>query len=766
MLQYHEAFNTLYGILSLSGAEADSRKMLMDNETAARTRLNNQMLTRGSGRRAGSTALVSENVARESTGRRGSRSMRNSVSLIDDSEEGQLVRASRDQYAVAYPGRDTATRWSLRPVISLPREFTSDIEREFRCMNNHVMTKLTSMPHNYNGFDCNVCDRGILKITSDAPAFRCYKCDYDLCMKCAFTGRFKEVNFVCVTCTKKFTTAAKLQAHSLVCRGPSCSPSPRSSSRMNTMVWEESKRPSLLEVQLPDSDEPKPRSSRQSGRATYMRTSEGGRISVGEKQVAEPEKVGAQLQQHTNANFPDLRSPSGRPRGRPRRSTSSDSYSFDLPPQVQVPERKARSNIQPRNSAELKEVLQHGSAPKGQYPEPSAYGPADPPKLNDRGEIIGIAARRRAQSVEVTEAGMITIRADVADKPGEVFRQGAVPRSNSSTRGMDAAAAAQKRPRPEDTVSIPLSPQQRQQMAGAPPQPTRGPAKPAPRTAFPTAAAMPPKNFATMRPSRYSMPNPMPSGSGRSVTPARAQHPLTHSGGAFLALPRDEHHRQQFLDDFLSGGWVRFYSFTNEDTVVMYYCLQPGRYGAMFPTEAGVGTAVLDVYSKLVLYVPCMNNESTSRNQPHPHVQTFYDEEARILTIAEAQRYLGGVLKCITAFVGEISRLKAEGLTPAAVHAAHIHQRNTNSVPRDTKFVYIRKVFPDPAGSFTLFRLSNLRSQVVCSAMVDIRWQSDRRHNVGQKYYVHADGSAEPFVVDQTGILTQVETVLSNSFRR
>ncbi|CCW69956.1 unnamed protein product [Phytomonas sp. Hart1] len=235
---------------------------------------------------------------------------------------------------------------------------------------------------------------------------------------------------------------------------------------------------------------------------------------------------------------------------------------------------------------------------------------------------------------------------------------------------------------------------------------------------------------------------------------------------AYVALPQKEKIRQQFVEEFLRGGWVRFYSFTQEDSVVMYYSLQPGRYGAMFPTEAGVGTAVLDIFSKLVLYVPCMNNESTNRNQPHPHVQTFYDEEVRILSLPEAQRYLGNVLRCITGFIDEITRLRAEGLTPAAVHSAYIHQRNVESVPRDTKFVYVRKVFPDPCGTFTLFRLSNLRSQVVCNAMLDIRWQSDRRHHVGQKYYVHADGTTEPFVVDNTGVLSQVEEVLNNNYRR
>lgn len=845
-LEYNETYSILWGILMLSRAENDARTDILQTEEVQRGKLRNQMLTRRCAcARGGSVSLVSDLGEQAPAAPRVSRSARRSVSLADTIAEGKIVPSSPDQYAVVYPGRDKATRWNLRAVVSLPRDMTGEIEQEFRCMNGHVMTKLTSMPHGYEGFDCNVCDRAILKITGDAPAFRCYKCDYDVCMQCAYSGKFKDVNFVCVTCAKKFTSSAKLQAHSLRCRGPSVSPSPRRSSRMNTLLWDEPQRPSLLDVQLPDSRDSEPSShstGRRSGRPTYGRTSEGGRITIGGQNVRSPEDFDAAVAEHGEATFPELssrlsapaREPTqhrqrGRGSSRRGRDSSNDSISLDLPPQVQLPRKESRQKLQPRSSAELQDIIQEvAQQNQALQSDPLLSGPATPPQYNANGEIIGIAARRRAESVEMARTAVVTIRAEAADRPHDMLRQPRVPRSVSSSRGQNGATASYKREREAETsTSVPpptakvraavaeeelvkqnatsppppqvlRGPGRQQARApsvsghtaqGGPPLPRRGPAAPSPAaalaahvTAFHTPAAIPPKSFSAIRQSRYSMTNAMPSSHadagpstaiassaitvGRAVPAPTRSHALNRPSGAFLALPREEHNRQQFLDDFLSGGWVRFYSFTNEDTVVMYYSLQPGRYGAMFPTEAGVGTAVLDVYSKLVLYVPCMSNESTNRSQPHPHVQTFYDEEARILSLAEAQRYLGGVLRCITGFVDEFSRLRAEGLTPAAVHAAYVHHRNMTHVPRDTKFVYIRKVFPDPAGTFTLFRLSNLRSQVVCNALVDIRWQSDRRHNVGQKYYINADGSAEPFVVDQTGILSQVETVLNNNFRR
>ncbi|RNF27098.1 putative protein kinase [Trypanosoma conorhini] len=833
VLEHHETLRVLVELLKLSRGEADVRRSIEENERRHRTVVQNQSLTRQN-RRRGSEALVSSSsgadVAAESgPATRASRVHRqSSVMLVahegaPEEEAGRIVRASPDKYAMVYPGRETATRWSLRPVISLPRELNSEIE-EFKCLNNHIMTKLTAMPHGYNGFDCNVCDREILKITPETPAFRCYKCDYDLCMRCAYQGRLKDVNFVCVSCAKKFTSSAKLQAHSLQCRGPSWSPSPRRSSRMNTMLWEEAEthRGSLLEVRLPGDPRPRP-SGRQSGRSSTGRASSGGRISVGDSHVASPEDVGAMVVAHRDASFPDMpnlastqrqagsggRRGSGGLRGEGRAETNG-SFSFELPPEIRLSRQTKRERVQPRSSAEMQDMIDVASSPVKKKErtdtrvgepreEEEEVSAASPYKVNDKGDIIGIAAQHRAareaslHQQQGQGQGVIVIRADTASKPPEMSRQPRVPRSASSSRSagakpVPATNAAPKTIQPPlaqvtrtvrpittnititgcDAAQVSKMPQTGRQPSaggvmtvhGGPPLPRRGPGMPQ-NTPYPVPQAVPPPNFPAPRQPSHPL---VQSGSG--TRPHAGSHLLPGGSNAFLALPREEQNRQRFVDEFLSGGWVRFYSFTNEETVVMYYCAQPGRYGAMFPTEAGVGTAVVDVHSRLVLYVPCMNNESTNRSQPHPHVQTFYDEDVRLLSVSEAQRYLGGVLDSIMGFVNEVARLRAEGLTPAAVHAAYIHQRDKSAVPKDTKFVYVRKVFPDPSGSFTLFRLSNLRSQVVCNTLMDIRWQSDRRHNVGQKYYVLADGTAEPFVVDHTGILTQVETVLSNNFRR
>ncbi|ORC91357.1 protein kinase [Trypanosoma theileri] len=881
VLEHHETLHVIVELLKLLRAEVDCRKSIKEDEERYRMIIKSQMLSRRQ-RRGGSETLVTSSSTTTTTagggvkgmneagGIRASRSRReSSVMLVaptrDEEEDGRIVRASPDKYAVVYPGRETSTRWSLRPVISLPRELNSEIE-QFKCMNHHIMTKLTSMPHGYNGFDCNVCDREILKITPETPAFRCYKCDYDLCMKCAYQGRLKDVNFVCVSCAKKFTSAAKLRSHTLQCRGPSWSPSPRRSARMDTLLWEDPEkdkagegrgtllevggRRSLLDIRLPDEEPAAGGSSRRGGRpsgrsSTSGRASSGGRISVGDRHVPSPEDVGAMVVKHRDAMFPEMpewpasrRSTVERGSGSRRgggaeeeeegngkatyggrnndknnnNNKSSDngaSFSFELPPEIRLSRQKKEERVQPRNSAELKDIIEVDTPPmkKGRSERQQERGvSASPYRYNEKGNIVGIAAQHRAareaslqQQPPPTGHNVIMIRADAAVQPQEMQKQPRVPRSASSSRPVTTASSTitsnttttttttkivQQPMMPvtrtvTSTAPLQQQPQQQQQqqqqqpmpqqtrqpsasgmtMRGGPPLPRKGPGMPQ-NTPRPVP---PPANFPVPR--QPSRPLPQPGGVGGAGGGILASAGCG-SSNAFLALPREEQNRQRFVDEFLSGGWIRFYSFTNEETVVMYYCVQPGRYGAVFPTEAGVGTAVVDVHSKLVLYVPCMNNESTNRSQPHPHVQTFYDEDVRLLGITEAQRYLGGVLDSIMGFVKEIARLRAEGLTPAAVHAAYIHQRERSSVPTDTKFVYVRKVFPDPSGSFTLFRLSNLRSQVVCNALMDIRWQSDRRHNVGQKYYVLADGTAEPFVVDHTGILAQVEAVLSNSFRR
>lgn len=859
IVEHRETLLTIVGIVKLLQEERNAREGIKNDETKHITKLMNQrIMQQGRRRRGGSETLVSSSssfaAAAGKMDRGGSRSGRqSSVMLVtpeDSAEEnnGVIVRASPDKYAVVYPGRDTATRWSLRPVISLPRELNSEIE-EFKCMNNHRMTKLTAMPHGYNGFDCNVCDREIMKISPEIPAFRCYKCDYDLCMRCAYQRRLRDVNFVCVSCTKKFTSSAKLQAHSLQCRGPSWSPSPRRSSRMNTMVWEdlEPKRGSLLDVRLPkDNLKSSPRNGRQSELSSTGRASSGGRISIGNSHVSSPEDVGAMVVQHRDASFPDVSYWTSRKKGSgggssrssgsgsnevgssekkkrvsvarkktEGRKSSNDSFSFELPPQVSPSKRTSGKQARERDSAETREAIEADFPPfKKERKDSQQRGDASSPyRFNEKGNIIGIAARHRAaqeagfqqqqQQPNQHGQGTIVIRAETAAKPQEMPRQSRVPRSVSSSRAVGgvtskdahgafsttsrpplpqmkkvpsavaAAAAAADLTSSSSAVSVTatvaqMPPKARQPSAhggmmtlhGGPPLPRNGPGmlQNMPRAVQPIA---PSQNFFAQRQPSHPLVQP-------SSDAQRAAGVQLASGvnNAFLALPRESQNRQRFVDDFLSGGWVRFYSFTSEEAVVMYYCVQPGRYGAIFPTEVGIGTAVVDLHSRLVLYVPCMNNESTNRSQPHPHVQTFYDEDVLLLSVSEAQRYIGSVLESIMAFVNEIARLRAEGLTPAAVHAAYIHQRDKTSVPTDTKFVYVRKVFPDPSGSFALFRLSNLRSQVVCNTLMDIRWQSDRRNNVGQKYYVFADGTAEPFLVDHTGILSQVETVLSNNYRR
>ncbi|KAG8342043.1 Protein tyrosine kinase Protein kinase domain [Trypanosoma vivax] len=834
-LEHHETLQIIVEMLRLSTDELDCRRNIEVEEKRHRLTIVNHRTMHKPKRRSvnnPTTSSLPRTCAvegSEAVGR--SRVSRQpSVSLVSPSspprvkeEECEIVRATPDKFAVVYPGRESSTRWSLRPVVSLPRDLNPEIE-SFKCMNNHIMTKLTKMPNAYVGFDCNVCDREILKITPETPAFRCYKCDYDLCLKCAYNHRLKDVSFVCVSCAKKFISAAKLQAHSLQCRGPSVSASPRRCSRVNTMLWEEAEMVggSLLDVRLPNSAAAAPgdrRSTRTSGLSSFMRMSSGGLISTGDSHVALPEDVGKMVVQHRDASFPDVpnfsppevvvESRKGATSSGVRKDATrvSRSVSFELPPEVRFPKQDREDKVQPRDSAELKEILEADQPPLKKRRSQSLQKDDNNVfsyEVNSSGTIIGIAARHRVAregsllSTEKRQGGptnVVVIRAENAQKPEEKSRQTRVPRSASASRvAVSAAPSATHSTSKEDAAhrtaaSVPPTRQSSARtsaLCGGPPLPRRTPG-----ASSPVQKIVPTSNFVV--PTQPLQPPPSTTERGRvkavtSVsdylgTAGRGADSVSANqvniascvpavggvgggGKAYLALPRDEHNRIRFVEDFLSGGWVRFYSFTKDDVVVMYYCLQPGRYGAMFATEAGFGTAVVDVYSKLVLYVPCVNNDGTNRSQPHPHVQTFFEEEVRLLSISEAKRYLDNVLNNIMDFVREITRLRAEGLTPAAVHAAYIYQRDKNSVPPNTKFVYVRKVFPDPSGSFTLFRLSNLRSQVVCNTLMDIRWQSDRRNNVGQKYYVLADGTTEPFVVDHTGILSQVERVLCNNFRR
>lgn len=237
----------------------------------------------------------------------------------------------------------------------------------------------------------------------------------------------------------------------------------------------------------------------------------------------------------------------------------------------------------------------------------------------------------------------------------------------------------------------------------------------------------------------------------------------------YLALPQSDSARSRFLDEFLGGAWVRQYAFATNDVALLYYCLQPGRFGAFFQNENGsMATLVIDVHSKLVLHVPTLRNDAhVTQGDTNPHVQTAYQEDVKLTTIAEAQRTMGPVVNGIVIYVNEMNRLRSEGLPPAYVPAAYIHRPEMGSVPRDTKFVYLRKVFPDPDNTFTLFRLSSMRSQVICpTTTMDIRWQSDRSNHIGLRYYVYTNGEATPFSTDHTGLLARLDHVLNTTYRR
>lgn len=928
-------------------------------------------------------------------------SRRSSVSLVSSSsDESSLIHTTGDKYAIVFPGREHSTRWSLRPVISIPRELNDEIEQEYRCMNSHRMTKLTRMPPQYSGFDCNVCDEPILQISSTSPAFRCFKCDYDVCQACAYSGKLRDVTFMCPICHKRFTTQNKVQAHTLKCRGPSMAmgsqsysahssssssgsnsdsnpaslPSPSRSTRMSTLLWESkslsgiqlSQRHSLLDPHFPPPSpntgaEKKKGTAKQTqgvssslsgpqqptrgggsrrsrsrenesdelGRPTYARTSTGGPISAGVSPSssssrraptpATPALLSMRMQS-TEKKTKDKNEGLDIRRDTRKRGRSS-SVPTSTPPiatfrrsagltalshveaegidddeeegkvrkaKEEVPSTPTKSkgsgssaastplkNAAPVKAKQLAKNQKEEKSPKvGVSVPPSSSHEVNVDMPIAQAQIIGIAARRHAERESMegkTPALPITIVADLAEKPTDLVKHSppqprwaavaaagaAVPTSSRIPSASPAMGGSTSGMLPSSSArSVRARSVSGHTPQGGPPLPRRGPAAPPPlSSSSPSPAgstAIVPQNtgisiptahayFAQLRQSRFSMapgvapsilptmplaastsssflvppvavvPTPVmgltrsqslpvaaegqidqmrglntPSTSFTGSAPLSSSLPRSkfllssgrtvgvptssgNGGGTFLALPQQEEHREHFVRDFLSGGWVRFFCFANHEYVVLFYSLQPGRYGCLFanPDGSGVGTAVIDVSSQMVLYVPLLNDDSQSRRQPHPHVQTFYEEEVFILSVAEAQRYIGHtVLDSMLAFIDETTRLKAEGLTPAAMHAAYSHLSDMASVPRDTKFVYLRKVYPDPSGSITLFRLSNLRSQVISKALVDIRWQSDRRHHVGQKYYVYPDGRTEPFSVDHTGVLAQLEIVLSNLYRR
>lgn len=272
----------------------------------------------------------------------------------------------------------------------------------------------------------------------------------------------------------------------------------------------------------------------------------------------------------------------------------------------------------------------------------------------------------------------------------------------------------------------------------------------------------------------------------------------------FLALPRRQDQREIFTGEFLARPWVRHYAFANNDVAFMYYCLQPGRYGAFYqgrhPTIANrtcTSTLIIDVHSKLVLHVPVIggkdssssssmkrrqqnNNNNNNSNHSPTLVDTDYDDEAAVLPLSEAQARAGSIIGGILDYINELAEMKADGQVPCYVSSAFIHNADSTGVPANTKFVYLRRVFADPGSSFSLFRLSNKASQIICPLQYDfdVRWEVPRNNNnsllqqqqqqmpkpVGLKYYVYRDGTTQPFTVDTTGLLAKVENVLTENY--
>jgi hypothetical protein len=268
---------------------------------------------------------------------------------------------------------------------------------------------------------------------------------------------------------------------------------------------------------------------------------------------------------------------------------------------------------------------------------------------------------------------------------------------------------------------------------------------------------------------------------------------------AFLALPRRQDQRQIFAQEFLAGGWVRHYAFAQRDVAFLYYSLQPGRYGAIFQSKLPTGngatklctsTIVMDMHSKLVLYVPALASDSGSdtarfgggahhqrKHQQPVLVDSDYDEAVSIMSLEEAFKSHGRVIGGICDYVNEIANQKSEGKVPVYVSASYVHDAGAPSVPANTKFVYLRRVFPDPGSSFALFRISNKRSQLICTTQYDfdIRWQKPREAAVQKsaaqkeqscdlKYYVYRAGNIEPFSMDKTGLLARVQAILEQNF--
>jgi hypothetical protein len=852
--------------------------------------------------------------------------------MMIDTRSSAAPLPPRVPYPPSHPTRSMSATPLAPPIVN-----TSPV---YVCMNKHKMDRLAKMPSGYTGFDCNVCDKAVLKITDAAYVYRCGKCDYDVCNKCAESKRFKDVHFLCATCGKRFPSHAKLQYHSRNCRGPSVA-SPdfdRGGAAvmgvgefplMHSNVWET---PPVKAVSLRDS----------SLRRTAAPSSQ-------QKQLANTRRrdVTALDPTETESTYltsgkmrapPPMASSLGTYQALLSQRESDDEYDDDEERHHDLPHEKApldnfftvadsmladsvrysahgRSSLQPSSRAsslrrppqrdpllgfnnDTEEMIPSSvgrlskrlreEAAKGQQKTIRQSMEISPPKRKSRregsllqqeanfefkpemlAEPVGIAAQRqqsRAREASLSPtavrpvelqipqgrtsggpsstspsvahaagSGKVVIRAVPSDHIPETKQQPGVERKVFSSSRSEKIATpspspsaahlpplpvpthgpAARRPptpaaaTPPQGAPTPLTKQyvnnafvdsQGRVMQNSTPQPrsdpmlfpaSTGPGGPPAlqgmrghtasvrqgslsRMPTPAEIVVPLHNRSPTTIAGGSMPGALlPSG---SVTNAAAGRPgispqslrVNGGGGAYLALPQQTTHRAMFVDNFLSGPWVRYFVFGFDSVCIMHYSLQPGRFGGSFSITSGiVATVVIDINSKNVLHVPVTNIDSQNRSEPHPNVQTFFSEEVQIMSLHEARVSLSAVVTSILNFANMVVQHEREGLTPNVVSAAFVHQPAATSVSSTTKFAYVRKIFPDPQRTTVVFRLSNLRSQVVSHiAGVDIRWQSDRHSNVGTKYYVYPDGRAEPFVDDRTGILQHVQMVLENSFRR
>jgi hypothetical protein len=239
------------------------------------------------------------------------------------------------------------------------------------------------------------------------------------------------------------------------------------------------------------------------------------------------------------------------------------------------------------------------------------------------------------------------------------------------------------------------------------------------------------------------------------------------SAGAFMALPRDPQRRQEFTTQFLEGSWVRSFAFTSTPQR-LYYCLQPGRIGVMYGNAKGsMSTVVVDIHNKSVLWVKEISNaDDTILDVSHPHVATSFQDSISFHSMDEAQRVLGGILGGLQEYIDECRRARREGRPSPNVLATYVHPSVDNQVAPSTKWSYLRRAYPHPNGQLIMFRLSNRRSQILLpqEQTHEIRWMSDRSGTVGVRYYVKADGTAEPFTVDKSGVMDAVENMFMTSY--